>query len=85
MKQKLNFHAGEGLVPDFDALLNAKIKRYVGRLYNKKTMSFESTELPQSVEYRSLYVKYAKEGKLVPADAATAKICGLPFTNKKTE
>ena len=79
MKQQLSFYAGEGLVPDFDAL-DAKIKRYVGRRYNKETMAFESMDAPQAVNYRHLYVKYAQQGKLIPADAETAFFCGLTFT-----
>lgn len=78
----LRFHArGTASVPNHD-LAEARIRAFVGREIVEARPGqhgFAPTTAPTEVRWRQEYVKYCQEGDLWPADAETAKACGVPF------
>ncbi|MCU9611926.1 hypothetical protein OEK97_28880, partial [Escherichia coli] len=40
---------------------------------------------PDEVAFHEDYTRFVVEGSLVPADAETAKLCGVPFELAKSE
>ena len=83
--KKLRFFAqGTALVQNF-ARLEANIKSFVGRKYEEVepgVWGFSPTGEAETVDYRWEYVKAARDGELLPADAETAKLCGVPFVSQ---
>lgn len=85
--QKLRFYAaGDCLVANYARrAVHDQPRQFLGRKATTVTMpdgtvrhGFEHTGEVIEVMYLHEYVKDAKEGHLVPADDATAKICGVP-------
>lgn len=80
--------SGLAMVTDFEAM-DAGVKRFVGRLPELKGSQIhwapkaEASEVPDRAEYRQALA----DGDLVPADRATAELCGLSFKEetKKTK
>jgi hypothetical protein len=81
---KLRFYArGTAHVSDFDALERSKpLRRFVGRrlteLGDGRTAFAPKAEADE-VTGRPELIKAARDGELWPADAETAKACGVPF------
>jgi hypothetical protein len=87
MKKTLRVKAVAGaLIPDYPAL-RVGLKRFIGWKFNPvlgdgeefkggwELVEDKICEVPNMAEYR----KEIKLGNLVPADAQTAKLCGLRF------
>lgn len=79
---------GEALVQDYGAL--PQVRRYIGRKYDASLGDGEETkggwllldevvEVPNTHEYRH----EVKLGNLQAADAQTASVCGVTFTEKQ--
>lgn len=77
---KLRFHAVEGhYVHDMLALAHG-IRRVLGHKYcevSPGVWGFELQEGEIEVDYDPHYISSCKSGALVPADAGTAKLCGV--------
>lgn len=82
MSSKLRFRArGTALVQDFERL-EAGIKAFVGRKWlevEPGVWGFAPKSEDDEVPYRAEYVRACAEGDLWPADAETAKACGVKF------
>lgn len=79
----LRFYAqGEPLVQNFERL-DANISSFVGRRYDLATNKFKSTGEAEEVPNRFEYRKACQDGELAPADAETAKECGVSFDSPK--
>jgi len=77
--------AGSAMVPDY-AALEAGVLRFIGRRHDATVgpngawvPTGEAVTIPASAEY----LQEVKAGALVPADEATARVCGVPFTVAK--
>ncbi len=81
------------MVTNFEAL-DAKSRRYVGRQFdpsvgeiNPETQrpqgGWPLRDEPEEVPFRAEYLQAVREGDLIPADKATADLCGVPFTSQK--
>lgn len=80
---KLRFYAqGTALVQNFEAL-DANITRFVGRKYDGH-LGFDKTGEVDEVPNRAEYRWACEEGELAPADAETAKACGVSFAEAKS-
>lgn len=93
MKKSLNVKAvPDRLQPNFEAF-EAGVRRFVGRKFDPTAGEVDSRGeaqggfviLPEgeSVSLRAEYIKAVKDGDLLPADAETAKLCGVPFSAAK--
>lgn len=82
------------MVTNYEAMI-AKVRRYVGRIYdptlgpvdpetNKHVGGWPLTNEPEEIPYRAEYVQAVKEGDLIPADKATADLCGVTFQADKS-
>ena len=92
MKKTLAVYASQDkdyLVPNIDALMGSPpVRRFIGWQYNPdlgEAGGWERKLEPETVTYYYDYVKAVKEGDLVPADEQTAKICGVPWVQKKAQ
>ena len=94
MKQVLKVRSAPmAMVTNFEAL-EAKSRRYVGRVFdstlgevNPETGNRQGgwplTDEPEEIPFRAEYRQAVREGDLIPADKATADLCGVPFTSQK--
>lgn len=90
MKLKtMKVKAVEGrLQPNFEAF-DAGVRRFVGRKFDPTAGEVDAKGEAQggfviladgeSIPVKAEYVKAVKQGDLEPADAETAKLCGVPF------
>lgn len=79
---KLRFRARGNALVQNHAKLEAGVKAFIGWKYTEVEpgrWGFVSTEEVEEVEYRAEYAKACKDGDLLPADEATAKVCGVAF------
>ena len=93
MGKKLLVRPKKGvLVPHLESI-DTGAKRYIGRVWDPEAHGYralpEPTEVPTFAESSmyfpmllSEYVREVRDGALVPADAETAKACGVPFDEK---
>lgn len=83
MNQTLKVKAAHtAMCPDFEAL-EARILRFVGRRFDAShgaAGGWVPTDEPVSVPFRAEYVQEVKASALIPCDAETARLCGVPFT-----
>lgn len=83
MKKTLTVRAvASGMCPDFEAQ-GAGILRFIGRSHDPSlgdNGGWTVSPDPVTVPFRSEYVQELKAGALLPADAETAALCGLPFS-----
>ena len=75
---------GTKLIHDHDAL-EAGVNRYIGRRWDAELKGFPPTTEPSVVRPLPEYVKAVQQGDLAPADAETAKYCGVQFIPAKSE
>jgi hypothetical protein len=83
--KKLSFYAPADrreLITDHEALKGGVV-RYIGRRWDLASSAFVPTGQAQTVSAMFEYVQAARRGELIPANAETAKHCGLPFEAKK--
>lgn len=83
---KLRVFPAEGvLVTNYEALdVGAAARRFVGRTFDASTSSWPAKAEPEVLSpsctaHFNEYVGAIKRGELVPADAVTAAIAGVPF------
>jgi hypothetical protein len=69
--------SGDVRVVNIEAL-NAGARRFVGRQWSDEAEDFVACG-DVDVPFRGEYLEALKEGSLLPADAATAKLAGLDF------
>jgi hypothetical protein len=84
MPERLRFYCrGTALVEDVHAANRTKpLRRFIGRRWQEALPGrfvWAPTGKPQEVDYHADLVKACKDGDLWPADAATAKACGVGF------
>lgn len=79
MKKLKLLPVGNLLINDHAALKDG-IDRKIGRRWDPQAKWYVPTGSPQEVEAQHEYVLAVKQGDLMPADAETAKYCGVPFT-----
>lgn len=92
---QLRFYArGDALVADVHAQEHPThaVRRFIGRRWQEVApgeWGWCPTEKPQATEYHHDLVRACRDGDLWPADAETAKACGVAFDptfgNEETE
>lgn len=81
--------SAKAMVTNFEALA-AKSRRYVGRYFDaslgainpetqKPQGGWPLKDEPEEIPFRAEYLQAVREGDLIPADKATADVCGVPF------
>ena len=92
MKTLLVLAAGAALCPDFEAMEEG-VLRFIGRRLEPnagvtwdprrktdvQTHGWVPVAEPTRVPFRREYLDELKAGALVPADAETARLCGMPL------